>query len=50
MSTADCIMRSFLKYFQQIFSSIQTEKNKMGGACGIYEVEERCIQSFDEAT
>jgi hypothetical protein len=37
----DCIMRSFLMYFHQIFSSDQTEKNKMGRACGIYKEEER---------
>ena len=30
----------------QIYSSDQIEKNEMGGACGTYGGEERCIQGL----
>ena len=32
------------------FSGDQSEKNGIGGACSMYEGEERCIQGFGGGT
>jgi hypothetical protein len=32
------------------FSGDQTEKTEMGGACGRYGGEEKCVQDFDGET
>jgi hypothetical protein len=33
-----------------IFKGVQIEKYKIGGACSMYEGEERCIQGFSGET
>jgi len=32
------------------YLGVKIKKNEMGGACGIYWLEERCMQGFDGAT
>lgn len=39
-----------LYYTQNIIRVIKINKNELGGACGTYGREERCIQRFDEET
>jgi len=33
-----------------ILFSVKIEKNEVGGACNVYEGEERCIQGFGGET
>ena len=45
-----CLTKIFSIHVTQYCSGDKIEKNKMGGACGMYGVEERRIQGFGGET